>query len=105
MITNLFNTAVDILRTTRTTDDMGGATEVDVVFHNNLKCRINWSRGNERMQFDKDTWVRDAKLYCSVVDILTTDRVRYKSKIYEIVNVSDADEVGKYLTVEIKLIQ
>ncbi len=109
---HLFNSLVDVLRITSTADDFGGSTEVEVVLHNNLKCRINWSKGTEKVFLDKDTWFRDAKLYCKVVDIQTRDRIRYKTstpvvstKDYEVVNVSNPDNVGKYLIVEMKLVE
>ncbi|KKM88784.1 hypothetical protein LCGC14_1255310 [marine sediment metagenome] len=105
MITNLFNTTVDVIRITRASDSMGGWTETEVVLHNNLKCRINWSKGEEKVQFDKDTWYRDAKLYCSVVNIQTRDRIIHKSKTYEVKNVSNVDEADKYLIVEMRLIE
>lgn len=105
MITNLFNVTIDIVRMVRTSDSMGGWTEVEVVLHNNLKCRINWSKGEEKIQFDKDTWYRDAKVYCSVVDIQTRDRMKYKNETYEIKNVSNVDEADKYLILEVRLIK
>ena len=105
MITDLYNVTVDVLRITRTSDSMGGATETEVVHINDLPCRINWSRGSERVMFDKDTWFRDAKLYCAVVDIQTKDRIVYDSKTYEVVNVSNPDNMGKYLIVEMRLVQ
>ena len=102
---DLYNVTVDVLRINRTSDSMGGWTEVEVILHNDLKCRINWVRGSEKVFTDKDTWFRDAKLYCNVVDIQTKDRIVYNSKTYEVVNVSDVDNMGKYLIVEIKLIE
>lgn len=105
MISDLFNVTVDVVRITRTSDSMGGWTEVEVVLHNNLKCRINWVRGSEKVMFDKDTWFRDAKLYCNVIDIKTKDRIIYDSKTYEVVNVSDPDNMNKYLIVEMRLVQ
>ncbi len=105
MIQNLYNKTIDIIRIVRATDSMGGFTETESVLHNNLPCRINWSKGSEKIMFDKITYYRDAKLYCSVVDITTKDRIRYNSQDYEIVGLSDVDEVGKFLTIEIRRIE
>ena len=96
---------VDVLRITRTSDSMGGWTEVEVILHNDLKCRINWTKGTERIQFDKITSQIDAKFYCNVVDIQTKDRIKYLNKTYEVLRVSNVDEVDKYLIVEIKLVE
>ncbi len=105
MIGDLYNVTVDVLRITRTSDSMGGFTEVEVILHNDLPCRINWVRGSEKIIFDKNNWFRDAKLYCSVVDIDVKDRIRYDSKTYEVVNVSNPDNMNKFLTVEMRLIE
>lgn len=101
---HLFNSKVNIIRLTKVSDGLGGWDEVENILHSNLSCRINWSSGSERIQFDKTTYYRDAKLYCRVVDVTTKDRVRYDSKDYEIVNVSNPDNINKYLILEIKLI-
>lgn len=102
---NLYNKTVDVLRITKTSDGGGSWTEVEVVHIHKLPCRINWLRGSERVMFDKDTWFRDAKLYCAVVDVLVKDRISYNSKTYEIVNVSNPDEMDKYMIVEMRLIE
>lgn len=105
MIGSLFNSKVDVERESRISDDMGGWVSAWAVIHKDLPCRINWSRGSERIMFSKDTWFRDAKIYCAVVDIQTKDRILYDSKAYEIANVSNPDNVNKYLIVEMKLVE
>lgn len=105
MITDLYNATVDVLRITRTSDGMGGSTEVEVVHINDLPCRINWSRGSERIMFGKDSWFRDAKMYCGIVDIQTKERILYDSKTYEVVNVSNVDNMDRFLTVEMRLVE
>lgn len=105
MITGLYNKTVDVMRITKTSDGMGGWTEAEVVHIDNLPCRINWLRGSERVQFDKDTYFRDAKLYCAVVDITNKDRIVYDGITYEVVNVSNPDNMDRYLIVEMKLKQ
>ena len=103
MIQNLFNKTADILRIVNTSDDMGGYTEVETILINNWKCRINWSKGFERVQSDKDTWYRDAKVYGTfTTKIQTKDRFRYSGIDYEIINVFDTDEIHKFTTLEIK---
>lgn len=102
---SLFNSKVNILRITKTADVLGGWTEVTNVLHNNLPCRINWKSGSKRIYFNKDTYLRDAKLYCSVVDITTEDKVKYKNRTYEIVDVADTNELGKFLVLTLKLIE
>jgi len=100
-----FNSKVNVLRIQRTSDGMGGWTEAETVLHNNLPCRIAWSKGYEKIQFSKDTHYCDAKLFCRVVDVTTKDRIEYDSKKYEIVDVVNPDNKNKRLTLSLKLIE
>jgi len=101
------NAKVDILRVTKIANDPpdGGWTEAENVLHNNLPCRINWTKGIEKVQFKKDTHYSDAKLFCRVVDITTDDKVVYDGKKYEIVDVNDPDNKHKRLVLDLKLIK
>jgi len=99
-----YNAKADILRITKTSDGMGGWTEEEVVLHDDLPCRIVWSKGTEKIQFAKDTHYCDATLYCRVVDITTKDRVTYDGTTYEIIDVANPDNRNKRLAVKLKLI-
>lgn len=99
----LFNKKVNILRVTKPAGALGGFTEVENVLHLNLPCRINWKRGSEKIFTGKGTYFRDAKLYCQVVDITVEDLVVYNGTEYGIVDVSNVDELGKYLVLDLKL--
>jgi len=105
MLKNLYNSVIDVLRLTLTSDGMGGKTETKSVLHKNLKCRINWKTGGEKIQFDKETYYRDAKVYCSVVDITVKDRVLFNGTEYLIVDVANPDNMDKYLVLNIRLLQ
>lgn len=100
-----FNAKVNVLRITKVDDTMMGSTEVPVVLHSNLPCRINWSRGAERIMFDKNTYYRDAKLFCRVVDITVKDRISYNGTVYQIADVSNVDNKNRFLVLDIKLIE
>ena len=100
-----YNSKINILRIAKTSNGMGGLTEVENVLHNNLPCRIIWKKGSEKIQFSKDTYYRDAKLFCRVIDITTKDRVAYGSRKYEIVDVSNPDNKSKRLALALKLIE
>ena len=102
----LLNKKVDIIRISRTADNVGSQVESENVLHSNLPCRINWVRGSERIILGKTTYYRDAKLYCSYqAGITVQDRVLFNGVYYDIVNVSDVDSLGKYLIIEIKLME
>jgi len=98
------NKKVNILRITTSPGAMG-VSEVANVLHNNLPCRINWKRGTQKIFFAKDTYFRDAKLYCRVVDITVKDRVQYGSRIYQIVDVANADETNRFMVLDLKLVE
>lgn len=106
-LASLRNKKVNILRITKTPNvgGLGGWKEVKNVLHLNLPCRINWKRGTEKIFSSKGTYFRDGKLYCKVVDITTKDIILYNDTEYEIVDVNDVDEKGKYLVLDLKLIK
>ena len=99
-----FKSKINILRIIKTTTAMGQA-EVPNVLHNNLPCKINWKRGSEKIFFAKNSYFRDGKLYCRVIDVTVKDRVQYKSKTYQIVDVNNVDEVNRFLVLDIKIIE
>lgn len=100
-----YNAKVDILRIARTSNNMGGWTEVENVLHNDMPCRIVWTKGIEKIQFAKDTHYSDAKLYCRIVDVTVSDRVDYNGKKYEIKDVANPDNENKRLVLILKLIE
>jgi len=99
------NAKVNVLRIQKTSNSMGGWTEVENVLHNNLPCRIVWTKGFEKIQFAKDTHYSDAKLFCKIIDVTVVDRVVYNSKKYEILDVSNPDNKSRGLTLILKLIE
>lgn len=101
-----FNSKANIVRVFKAKDKTTGRwTEAPVVIHADLPCRINWARGSERIMFDKTTYYRDGKVYCDIRDIKTNDRFVYNNVSYEIVNVSNPDNMNWYMILEIRLIQ
>jgi len=99
-----FKSKVNILRITYTPSAMG-QTEVSDELYKNLPCRINWKRGSEKIFFAKNSYFRDGKLYCRVIDVTVKDRVQYNSKTYQIVDVNNVDEVNRFLVLDIKIIE
>ncbi len=99
------NKKVNVIRIIKTAGALGGWTEVNNVLHNNLPCRLNWKKGSEKIFFAKNTYFRDARMFCRVVDIDVKDRVVYNGKTYEVVDVGNVDESGRYLTLDLKLIE
>lgn len=102
-LNSLYNSKINILRVTKTSDNMGGWTEAKLTLHKNVPCRINWSSGSENIQFDKKTFKRNGKVFCDVIDITEKDILVYSGIEYEICNVSNVDNIGKFLTIDINL--
>ena len=100
---HLFNSKVNIVRPTKVSDGKGSFTVARQTLYANLPCRINWSRGLEKLMFGRETYYRDAKIYCRVVDIGVKDIAVIDSVDYDIVNVSNVDSVGKYLILDVRL--
>lgn len=100
-----FNSKIDILSITETTDSAGGHTEIEVELYRDLACRINWTKGSEKVVSDKTTYYRDAKVFCRVKgDITTKHRVKYNGTTYQIVDVRNVDEANRLMVLDIKLI-
>jgi len=102
---HLFISKVDVKRITRASDGMGGWTETTTRLHKDLPCRINWVKGSEKIMFDKVTYYRDGKLFCKVINVTTDDIITYSGKDYDIVDVSNVDNLNRFLVVDIKLIE
>jgi len=99
-----YNTKVNIMSITRTATALGNS-EVENVLHCALPCGIVWGKGIDNVQFDKDTYYRDGKLYCAVVDVTTQDRVVHGGLCYEIVDVRNVDEKGCQMVLDLKRVQ
>jgi len=102
---SLYNIKVNIIRITKTAGALGGFTKTEVVLHLNLPCRINWKKGHEKIFTDKNTYFRDARLYCDIVDVTEKDKVQYNGTLYDIVDVGNVDEDDRLLMLDLKLIQ
>lgn len=99
-----FKSKVNIIRIAKVAGAMGQA-KVSNVLYSNLPCRINWKRGQEKIFFAKNTYFRDAKLYCRIIDVTVQDQVQYNNKTYEIVDVSNVDNSDRYLVLDLRLIE
>jgi len=97
-----FNSKVDIYSKVRTRDDVGGWTTAYPLVYKNLPCRINWSKGNEKIMFDKTTSYRDAKVYCRIAQITVQHRLTLNDVHYDIVSVNNTDCANKFMVLEIK---
>ena len=99
-----YKSKINILRVSRVPDDMGGWTKLSAMLHKNVPCRINWKKGIEKIFFDKNSYFRDAVIYCNVIDVTNQDIIEYNNTQYEIVSVANPDEVNKYMVIEMRLV-
>lgn len=102
---HLFNKKMNVERVIKTEDGLGSYTETWQPVFIDVPCRINWVRGNEKIFFSKNSYFRDAKIFCGIIDIGVKDRVVIDGQSFDIVNVSNVDNVNKYLTLEVKKIE
>jgi len=100
-----YNSNVDIIAIARTADGVGGSTETETVLHANFSCRLNWLSGQKRMMFNKDTYYRDAKMYCDPSDFTRQHQVKYNGVYYEIVDIEDPDNLGRFWQVTLKRLE
>jgi hypothetical protein len=100
-----YNSKIDVLRLIPTSDGMGGSNDIEATIFRNLPCRINWISGQRRIFFDKQSYFRDGKIFCKVVDILQTDIIRYNGIKYTIVSLQRPDNSANHILLEIKIIE
>ncbi len=100
-----YNSKINILRSNRVEDEIGSWEVIEVTLHENLPCRINWTKGTEKIQFNKITHFCDAKVFCRAIDITVKDVVLFDEKRYEILNVINFDNMNRYIRLEILKIE
>ena len=102
-----YNDKVDILSITRTQDALGSSTEEERVLHNDLPCRINWTKTIEGRMFGKETASIDGTMFCRVVSPAITDkhRIDMDGTLYEVLSVKNTDNKNKRLKIEFKRVK
>ena len=56
MISDLYNSKINVVRTTVAADSVGGsADDTPTTIHTNLPCRINWMKAKEKVMFSKES--------------------------------------------------
>lgn len=103
----IYNCTVDVLRPVKVVISTGVAESYTTLV-SNWACAIRWKTGRERIMFDKTSYFMDAELTCRVpggVTIKTTDRVVYNSDVFEIVGLTDIQNLGRRLRISIKRIE
>jgi len=103
---HLFNSKITVeYISVKEQDAIGNWVPTWTARYTDLPCRIQWSSGREKMMFDKKTWYRDGKVFCQVKDITVEERVKYGGKTYQVVNVIDVDQAGKFMILDILLVE
>jgi len=100
----IYNVFVDIVRVTKINTALG-MEEIETVIVSNHPAHIKWTRGSEKIQFDKTTHYRDATLRCRMTDVTTKDRIKYRGESFEIVDVVDVRNLGQLLSMDLKRIE
>lgn len=100
----VYNCLVDVIRDTKTTGGMGTG-KTPVTLYANMQCTIKWKSGGEKILFNKTTHYLDAILRCRMAGITTKDRIVYKGKSYEIVDLYDYNNLGRRLVIGLRKIE
>lgn len=103
-VLSVYNILVDIIRLAKIKTSIGANATEQVPYHN-LPAAIRWSKGSEKLMFDKTTWYRDATMRCRYCDIKTTDKVRYLGKDFEIVDIINFRNLNKRLVITLKRLE
>jgi len=96
---HLFNIKMNVERPTEVADDYGTVTTTWAMLHYQQPCRVNWLKGDEKVFTDRKSHFRDAKVYCDVIDIVVKDRITIGGNVFEVIEVANIDNVGKFLTI------
>ena len=97
-----YNLTCDVIRMTRTNTSLG-YTNTSVTVADSMLCSIEWNRGTVSNKNSKETTKIDGILRCrKPCEILTSDKVYYNEKYYEIVYVLDVNNLGVLLEIGIK---
>lgn len=100
----IYNCLVDVVRPVKVATSTG-AVESTVTLATNLMCAIRWKMGSEKILFAKETHFLDAVLTCRViagVTVKTSDRIVYKGGVFEIVDVTDINNLGRRLRIALR---
>ncbi len=103
----VYNVVVDVVRIDKISGSTG-VVEMELVIAANVPAKIRWSRGSEKILFDKDTWLRDGTLRCRMIaGITTNDRIRFvdqsgTSRDFEIIDVIDYRNLGTLMVLTIR---
>ena len=100
----IYNVVVDIIRIVKVVTSTG-IQESTETLASNWSCAINWKMGSEKILFDKETYFQDAVLTCRViggVTITNTDRVVHEGNVFEIVGITDINNLGRRLKIALR---
>lgn len=95
---------IDIERFGLVENEWGDLVE-DYSLYKTIQGRIRQLSGDERLISNKDTSMTTHRLYTKELDILVTDRVKYKDKWYNIVTVNNVMNFDRIVQIDLRLIE
>ncbi|CAM4186217.1 phage head closure protein [Paenibacillus alkaliterrae] len=88
-----------------TTKKASGAVQQTWATHLTIAGRIRPLGGNERLSGNRETLYATHRLYCSPADIAVKDRVNENGTIYDIRYVRSPMGFGRFLEIDLELVQ
>ena len=107
MITDFFNSIVDIKQVTREDDDAGNWNEVWNTLIGNLPCCIQPRRGFEIVSHNKLQSEVTHVMYCLLqsVAIKPSNRLFRGNEVYDILDIRNVDYLGRFLTIDLREVE
>ena len=101
-ITDFYKNKANVERQTRIENSVGTWEEVWTVVHNDIACCIQPRRGYEFVAHDKVQSDVTHVLYCGVMEIRPSDRVKSESITFDVLDVRNIDFLGRFLTIDLQ---
>ena len=101
-ITDFYKNRADVERQTRVDDDAGTWKEVWTVQHGDIACCIQPRRGYEFVAHDKVQSDVTHVMYCDVMEIRPSDRVKSEGITFDVLDARNIDFLGRFLTIDLR---
>lgn len=106
MITRYFQSGHEVLRDTLISEGGYDGPVYDEQTVATVDGRISELAGDERLSADKLTLYATHKLYTGAgANILVTDKIRKDGRVYRVKNIRDPMQMGKFLVVDLELVE
>ncbi len=104
MIDRFFDSGIEV-HTLSTTKDARGANIKTYTKDRDIVGRMRMLKGNEQMSASKPTYFATHRLYTKDKNILQTDKIKHKNRMYEIRAINDVMYYERHWQIDLELIE